>query len=487
MAGQEHGRRGSFPIPALFRAKGKRPEEVSEPNYETLGTYGQTGESLNERLTLLRYRFSDLEALRQDFEEVSKPVAEFLEKYASSQARLAETEALVSHMRTENRGLHDDLAKLRRQSEEMKLDHAQVVEEARSKDQVVAKLDEQLKKRQAAVDEARITVEWQTSKILAEEQKVVGLEQLNGGLADEVSRLENELAGERSEIAALRDTSAIDAVEISRLRDQLETLQPAHLSARRRLNELELDTQALRQALAAADAKFANEREARSAVEQLREQEKLTYENELAFLTSQNEAIAGRTAATAKLLDQTRASLADKTEAVRLAEKAQKEAVVMTASAERKATAAQEEARRLHAQQDEAEDRVKKLKERSSMLTKALAAKDAQIAQLSAKLDSHAQQWDAATARYEQERVQRETTMRKLIEENEREKAERALAQGALTTARTSREKLLKQVEALRKNKGGAPAIEELGADGRGVEPSSNVLSLHGTLDSPEV
>ena len=203
MAGQEHGRRGSFPLPALFRAKSKRPEEVEEPNYATLGTYGQTGESLNERLTLLRYRFSDLEALRQDFEAVSKPVADFLEQYASSQARLAETEAVVSHMRSENRALNDDFAKLRRQSEEMKLDHAQILEETRSKDQVIGKLEEQLKKRQAAVDEARITVEWQTSKILAEEQKVLGnaaygttLVKVRGSY-DDVNRLCTELSGER--------------------------------------------------------------------------------------------------------------------------------------------------------------------------------------------------------------------------------------------------------------------------------------------------
>lgn len=489
MAEQENGRRVSFPLPTLFRTKPKRAPAVEqpsieEPNYEKLGSYGQTGETLNERLTLLKYRFSDLESLRQDFEAVSQPVAEFLDKYASSQARLAETEALVTHMRTENRSLHDELGKLRRHSEELKLDHAQVLEEARSKDQAISRLEEQVGKRQAAIEEARITIDWQTSKILAEEQKVSGYEQLNSSLGEEVTRLENELATERAGLAALRDAAAIDSVEVGRLRDQLEALQPAHLSARRRLNELELDTQSMRQALAAADAKFSHERDARLAVEQLREQEKLTFENELAFLMSQNEAISGRNAATTKLLDQTRASLAERTEAIRHAEKAQKDTAAIAASAERRAAAAQDEARRVQAQQDEAEDRVKKIRDRCAMLTKALAAKDTQIAQLSAKMDSHSQQWDAATVRYEQERAQRDTAMRKLVEENEREKAERALAQGALTTARTSREKLLKQVEALRKGKSGL-AADELAGDNRS-EASSNVLSLHGNLETPD-
>jgi crescentin len=85
------------------------------------------------------------------------------------------------------------------------------------------------------------------------------------------------------------------------------------------------------------------------------------------------------------------------------------------------------------------------------MLTKALSAKDALIAQQSAKSDALVQQNEAALLRFEQERAERETAYRRLIEELERERAERALAQGALSIARASREKLIEQLETVKR------------------------------------
>lgn len=87
------------------------------------------------------------------------------------------------------------------------------------------------------------------------------------------------------------------------------------------------------------------------------------------------------------------------------------------------------------------------------MLTNALAAKDAQIEQLQSRAEAMKMQLDDAVMRYEQERATVEATNRKLIEEVQSERAERALAQGALSIARGSREKLLAQIEDLKKGR----------------------------------
>lgn len=91
------------------------------------------------------------------------------------------------------------------------------------------------------------------------------------------------------------------------------------------------------------------------------------------------------------------------------------------------------------------------------MLTNAMAAKDAQIEQLQNRSEALKNQLDDAAVRYEQERTTLEALNRKLIEEVQSERAERALAQGALSIARGSREKLLIQIEELKRGRPGRP------------------------------
>jgi crescentin len=85
------------------------------------------------------------------------------------------------------------------------------------------------------------------------------------------------------------------------------------------------------------------------------------------------------------------------------------------------------------------------------MLNKAIAAKDFQIESSDNKLSSLTERNDQITKRYEQERNTLEAANRRLTEELQNEKAERALVQGGLEIARESRIKIQKKYIALRK------------------------------------
>jgi hypothetical protein len=88
------------------------------------------------------------------------------------------------------------------------------------------------------------------------------------------------------------------------------------------------------------------------------------------------------------------------------------------------------------------------------MLERAMVAKDAQVEQANSRAAALSEQIATMTSRFEQEHATLEATNRKLIEPLQNEKAERALVQGALSIARSSREKLLDQISMLKKNRG---------------------------------
>jgi crescentin len=128
------------------------------------------------------------------------------------------------------------------------------------------------------------------------------------------------------------------------------------------------------------------------------------------------------------------------------------------------------------------------------MLERAMVAKDAQIEQANSRAAALSEQIAAITARSEQEHATLENANRKLIEQLQNEKAERALVQGALSIARSSREKLLDQISALKKNRGNfnpelptnSAAMDERNlsdAAPEGGDPESNVRMLKASAE----
>lgn len=417
---------------------------------------GKTGETIGERMMLISSRLADLQALQNEFLSFTQPVNAFLEQHAQGQARLAETEALLSRARTENEELRGEISGLRRLNEELKSDVAEAREVRRHMEEAAEEREYQIKNLRASAEEAQSSLDWVQRQLAGEVDKAKALTLTNRRLSGEIERLEQQLNEERSRAVKLQDSATFAENEIAQLRESLERVQPLYATAKRRVIEVEAELNTARQAAASLETKLEGERDARKTAEELREQDRVAAESELAFAMTQFESLNSRHETTVKLLDQARATLAEKSEETRMADRALKEAVSERAAVERRLTTVQEEARRLAQQLANADEMLQDTKGRCAMLTKALAAKDALIAQQTAKNDTLAQQAEAAALRYEQDRAEREAIHRKLIEELERERAERALAQGALSIARASREKLIDQLEAIKRKRPGA-------------------------------
>ncbi|WP_158811623.1 hypothetical protein [Beijerinckia sp. L45] len=456
--GERHGLLGRLfasdpnpPPPALLAQAPLNLPLVARPAATPFGAFGEKGEQLGEQIAHVFGRINALQQLRDDFAAIATPMNEFITSHADAQTRLAESEALLARERKETLTLRGVTGTLRTKTSQLEDDIVALQSQLRIHRETADARDADLKSLKLRADDSASRLDWTGRQLAAETEKAQNSADAHRGVADDLQRVEQELALEKARTMEQRDAAIAAEAEIKRLHELVERLQPALGQAKRRIGDLETDLQSSGLSLGALELKIASEQETRQTLEAARAQEKVTFENEIASLVIQVEALTGRQATTARLLEQTRALVTEKIEEMRLADRAAKDALAGKIAAERRHAAADGEVRRLGLQSEAAEKIVQDTQERCAMLGKAMAAKELQLEQTQGRLESLSGQLEATTRRYDQERAEVEAMNRNLIEEVQSEKAERALAQGALSIARASREKLLGQIEELKR------------------------------------
>ena len=421
------------------------------------GAFGEKGEKVGEQIAYFISRLDELYGLRQEFASVAKPMQDFIVSHAEAQTRLAETTALLARERADLQTVRADAHTLRAGHARLENALAEASNKIKLHEDAAENRTAQLRNLQIAHDDTASRLGWATRQLAAEAQTNADHAEARRTMSDELNRVEQDVAFERARYLELRDQHEAAGAETRRLQGLLERLQPSLASAKRRIGELENDAGATNATIGLLELKIASEQEVRRATEMAQAQEKVAFDNELAGLTLQVEALESRNATTTRIFDQSRALLNEKIEQARQLERAAKDLQADKLAGERRHAAAQEEIRRLSDQAATLATRNQEVQERCTMLANAMAAKDAQVEQLDGRCGALKNQLEDATARYEQERAATEAHNRKLIEEVQSERAERALAQGALSIARSSRERLLTQLEELKRERLGRP------------------------------
>lgn len=419
------------------------------------GAFGEDGERVGEHIAYFLSRLDDVYALRQEFAAVAEPMQSFIRSHDEAQTRLAETTALLSRERAEALAMRAEYLALRARQTSQENDLAEARHQLTLHADLAETRGSQLRALQITHDDVAARLGWATRQLEEEAQTIREQGETHRVLTENAARLEQELAADRGRIVEIKDAQEAAAADAARFRDQIERLQPGVTAAKRRISELEGEVATARATAGALELKLMTEQDARRAADAARFQERSAYDTDTAEFRMQVEALEGRHQLTARLLDQSRALLNEKIDELRVLDRAAKDVASEKGALQRRLASAQDEARRLNEQLGEMASRNNDAQERCSMLTNALAAKDVQIEQLATRVAASKSQLDEATGRYEQERLGIEAANRKLIEDVQSERAERALAQGALSIARNSREKLLVQLDEMKRSRYG--------------------------------
>ena len=467
-------------VVAAPRQASPRPVEAEEPSApvndsaHALDAIGQQDEMIRVRISHLANRLDDVASLKHDFASLIEPISSFAAEYPRLRVKLAETEAVLSDERQANAQLGRELRALT--SENLRLAdelsavsarQSELAELARNNETVIDNIRRSLKEKELLVGELerQLFAEQERARAIFDENQILKNEAQAADLV--ASRQEGDLAEARQTIAVLEHDNRSLRAGSAEQAQRLATLSAGY-------SEIEQQFRTAREKLAQVEAQLAAEQNLRHRLETLSESERSTYQANIASLEMKVDGLASRLAVTEKILAQAREEVRRKTEELRTTERLAKDAVIDKNTLERRFEAVQAEMRELSASRSEAERSRAELLERVETLTRAIEAKEASLAKAEHRSETLLARMENLAKEHEAERSGLEAHIHRLSEELKREMSEKALAQGALETARRSRVEIHKQFLKIKKMH---PASEEARApDGFDAEPERPTL-----------
>ena len=273
-----------------------------------------------------------------------------------------------------------------------------------------------------------------------------------------VARHERELADARQAIEMFEHETRTLRAATGEQANRLAMIGAAH-------DERESELSAARQHLGELETKLKAEQSLRHRLEALGESERATARNNIANLEMKVQGLTSRLGVTEKLLNSTRDQLREKTEELKSAERTVREALISKNNIERRFETLQAEVAQVTAVAENAQRARTEFADRCETVTKALEAKEAAITRAEQRTQVLLDRIDQLASDFGGERQAFESKIAALEEELQREKSERAIAQGALEMARRSRVEIHREFLRIKKMRPGSNEGED-SADG---------------------
>src|SRR5919107_390103 len=395
----------------------KSPEAEAVPSHTqahpSLELIGQQDERMRVRISGMLNRLDDLATFRDEFVALTESVGTFASEYPQLRAKLLETERLLGEereasettlrevraLRSENRRLTDDLSEAQTKVQELSERTKQLTDAAQ-----VSRAE--LAEREALLSDVQARLYGQTERagLLSDENAALKRE-LESAEAT-VARQDHALTEARQTIELLendnrnlRTTGAEQASRIASLSAEHRELEQRLQSARHKVSELE--------------TRLAGEKSARERAMAQAEAERANHQSALASAQLKADGLASRLGVTEKLLNQVRDQVRERAEELRLSERRSKDLSI--------------------------EKNTRELRERAETLAKDLSERDAALAKAEHRVEMLLDRLEQVTKVADAERDRLQARIEKLTEDLSAERAEKAIVQGALETARRSR------------------------------------------------
>jgi crescentin len=441
----------ALPMAVQSAPPAEKTEAVVIRHNAPLDSVGQKNELIRVRFANMIDRLEEIRSLKEDFALLNEPVNELIRAYPNLQSRLMETEAVLKQ-ETET------TVALRRELGDLNVVHARAVDDLSATVSQLRKAESKTREQESFIEDLRLNVKDKEAivadlenQLSIETERARNITEENQALRLEAQEADQTVARAERELIETRERNGLLDHEVKRLQKVAEEQNYRLSSLTNRYGELETQLEATRQRASELESKLMSEQVLRQRLETQIDSERSSHQTDLSALDMKIEGLNSRLGATDKILAHTRDQLRDKNEALRGVERGLKETTIEKNTLDRRLEATQQEVERQVAMVNELQRSRIELQERVEMLNKAIAAKDFQIESSDNKLTSLTERNDQLNKRFDQERGTLEAANRRLTEELQNEKAERALIQGALEIARESRIKIQKKYIALRK------------------------------------
>jgi len=446
-------RGGVSSSPETLAALTGKPQGAGRPDDSDKSPFVHVGERIGEDNEALRHllidtglQFGALDELKETFSKLIDPLHRLLSTLEQAKFDNASLRGALSELRSSHDALRSEFETLEKKSSEFEGDNQRLTRELGGAQQSVQDLEG---------EKVKLTSELATVRVA-----IAGLEKQLGEESGNAQTLgdEKRLLIERAETADRRILESEAAANLARerlslLENEKESLQSAldqtlAQSGRtsRRLGETENALAEARARLQQLEGNLVAAEDERKKLAAACDEANERRQSEVYALTLKLDAMRSRSSAAEKLLGEMRQSLVARTEEIRVAEAKLVDAIVGRSGAEKKVE-------QLSAAVDTHDRNNKKLEQarlsltdRSKVLAETVKARDSALSLAQDKIKSLTDRVESLKAEAAASQAKAEKRIEQLNAAIERERAERAVAEGALEATRGDYTRLQREI-----------------------------------------
>lgn len=450
-------RSGVSSTPETLAALTDKPQGASHPDDSGTSPFVHVGERIGEDNEALRHllidtglQFGALDALKETFSKLVDPLHRLLSTLEQVKFDNASLRGALSELRTSHDALRGEFETLEKKSSELDGDNQRLTRELGGAQQSVQDLEGEKVKLTSEVATVRVAI--------ASLEKRLGEESGNARTLGDEKRLLIERA-DTADKRILESEAAANLAHERRslLENEKESLQSAldqtlAQSSRtsRRLGEVETALADARARLQQMEGSLAAAEDERKKLAAACEEANERRRSEVYALTLKLDAMRSRSSAAEKLLAEMRQSLVARTEEIRVAEAKLVDALVGRSGAEKKVEQLTTAVDTHDRNNKKMEQTRLALTDRSKVLAETVKARDSALSLAQDKIKSLTDRAEVLKAEAAANQAKAEKRIEQLTAAIERERAERAVAEGALQATRGNYTRLQHEIAAER-------------------------------------
>jgi chromosome segregation ATPase len=429
----------------------QRPDETDKSPFAKIGDrIGEDNEALRHLLIDTGLQFSALDELKATFSKLVDPLHNMLGTLEQAKFDNASLRGALSELRTNHDTLREEFEELEKKASDLDGESQRLARELTAAQQSVQELETDKIKLTGEASAARVT--------LVNLEKQLGEEASNGrALSDEKRLLLDRAETADKRILESESAANLAGERLSLLENEKDSLQSAldqtlaqSSKTARRLAEAENALADARARLQKMEGNLAAAEDERKKLAVAHDESNERRQSEVYALTLKLDAMRSRSTAAEKLLAEMRQSLVARTEEIRVAEAKLVEAIVGRSGAEKKAEQLAATVEAHDRQNKKLEHTRTSLTDRSKVLTETVKARDSALSNAQDKIKSLTDRVELLKAEAAANHAKADKRIEQLNSAIERERAERAVAEGALEATRADYARLQREIAAER-------------------------------------
>jgi crescentin len=439
------------PVAAIINGK---ELEIDDELFSPLAIQlGEENESVRNLLIEATNKIRELDSIRDAFGKLVEPVSKTLKAYEQEKSEKLSLQSTLAEMRNAYNKTRGELAAYEKKSTaleaeciRLRQDFSVTQQNLRTAEATKAEQAVELQNHRAAIIELdrRLKHEIAERESFREEHRRLG---------DRLAAADKRIVQLESEGDTARQKLVVAEREKATLQSSFDNASAETARLSRKIVEAENTVAAMQGRVRQIEANFTELSADRARLAQALDEERQRHQNETRAVQARLEALQTRAITTEKLLDEARAALLARAEEIRTFERRAIEANLTRNALESRLSEMQTAESQRNAELNDAEQARMALNERVAALTKAVKTRETALARAEERITMLSDRVSRLESELQANSYGAEKQIEELTAALQRERAERAMAEGALETGRRDLARLLREVATLQQNR----------------------------------